>query len=122
MKKIINLVLCITIFLTIFQPSLAFGADTQWWDDISTEAGNPLIKVNKEGLWGYIDKTGMVVVNTYWNNLWPFSEGRSLFTKYNMYGFLDESGKIIIAPDWEHAESFSDGLALVRLNNKYGFH
>ena len=121
MKKIFSLMLCFFTILTIFQPNLAFGIDTQWWDDAAIENDNPLIKVRKDGLFGFVDQTGNVIVNTYWNNVWSYSENRALFTKYNMFGFLNESGKIVISPDYEYAESFSNGLALVKLNNKYGF-
>jgi len=83
----LSLIICLTLVLTIFQPSLAFATDTQWWDDAYIENGNPLIKVSKDGLWGYIDQSGKIVVNTYWNNVWPYSENRALFTKYTTYGF-----------------------------------
>ncbi len=69
------------------------------------------------GTWGYIDKTGKVVIPCKW--LWArsFSEGLAAVCNYkDKWGFVDKTGKLIIPCQWDdiHYYGFSDGLVGVK--------
>ncbi|MBN2571704.1 MAG: WG repeat-containing protein [Ignavibacteriales bacterium] len=64
-----------------------------------TDAGdfsNGLAFIRKNKKYGYIDKTGKIVIKPQFE--WPsnFSEGLAYVRKNGKYGFIDKSGKILI--------------------------
>lgn len=88
-----------------------------------------LYPVFEKGKWGYIDKTGKLVVPMKFSRTEQFSEGMGRFevqvkkTKKGEiygYGFVDASGKIVVKPTYSGAGDFNDGVARVTLN-KSGF-
>ena len=79
------------------------------------------VVLQKDNKWGFIDKTGRVVIEPQWDFAWDFSEGLAYVNKDGKYGFIDKTGKVVIEPQWDDAWSFSEGLARVEKNGKYGF-
>ena len=75
------------------------------------------------GKYGFIDKTGKVVIPCQWEDVDNFSEGLAYVKDYNgKWGFIDRTGKVVIPCQWKAAGSFSEGLAIVKGDNgKYGF-
>jgi WG repeat protein len=78
------------------------------------------------GEYGYIDKTGEVVLQANgWLEVSDFSEGLagveikvrddSFYRGYEeeRYGYIDRSGRFVIAPNFYRAQKFSEGRALV---------
>ena len=66
-------------------------------------------------LWGFIDKTGKVVIPCQWKYGDTFSEGLAKVTDVDgKCGFIDKTGKVVIPCLWEDAWSFSEGLAQVK--------
>jgi len=101
-----------------------------------------LVKGFREGLaavrnnfdekkWGFIDKTGKVVIpvelyDGHTESSLPriqyiFSEGLSAILKEGKCGYMDQTGSIVISPEYEYASRFSEGLAGVRKDGKWGF-
>lgn len=78
-----------------------------------------------EGKWGFIDKTGKVVIPLKLEVGSFFSDGMaSMFSKEkSRYGYIDRSGKWVIEPQFFSAYPFTDGLAVVKsigkLSNPY---
>ncbi len=76
--------------------------------------------VGDNGLWGFIDKTGTVVVPMqYEQHPGPFSEGLcTVMVDERLKGrklqneYIDKTGTVVIGP-FERSTSFSDGLAAV---------
>lgn len=71
--------------------------------------------------WGFIDKTGKIVIEP--KRIYPigFSEGLCPVAVDKNFGYIDKTGKTVIEPRFQAAFKFSNGLARVLINGKYGF-
>jgi hypothetical protein len=69
------------------------------------------------GKFGYIDKTGKVVIAPQFFVAQDFAEGRAAVrveeTKDSKFGYIDRTGHMVIEPRFNQAEAFSEGLAAV---------
>lgn len=122
-KKLICLliIMMLTFTVTAFAatPTFTVVSDFQW-----TEVGlfsEGLCSVSKNGLYGFMDKTGKIIIKLQYQEAGGFSEGLCLVKQNSKYGFIDKSGRMVIAAKYEDADSFSEGLALVKMNGKYGY-
>jgi len=84
-----------------------------------------LYPVMVNGKWGYIDKTGKIVIDPQFDGAYNFSEGLAAVKVGDKWGYIDKTGKIVIDPQFYWADSFSEGLALVRVGEikpgKWGY-
>ena len=64
-------------------------------------------------LWGFIDKTGVWVIEPQFFYADPFSEGLALVKSDAGYGFIDKSGTVVIQPRFDLVSDFDEGLAMV---------
>lgn len=77
------------------------------------EYSNGYAAVNKNGLWGFINKNGEKICLFKYDEVSNFENNRALVKKNNRYGFINETGNEIIPLQFEEAYSFSNGLAIV---------
>lgn len=84
-------------------------------------ASGPLFKIEQGGKWGFIDKTGTVVINPKFDNTAGFSEDMAAVLIDNKGGYIDKSGAVVIPARFDVAENFHDGMARVELNDKSGY-
>ena len=112
MKKTILLVMCV-IFL--------FVSITSCSKCSKQEKGVLLFPVVQNGKWGFIDKTGKIVINQKFDKVSPFEEGLSRVKVGDKYGFIDKTGKIVINPQFDKVSGFSEGLCGVKIGNKWGY-
>ena len=78
-----------------------------------------LASVWKDKQFGFIDKTGaMVVVSPYGANTGGFHNGLAKTNFGFMFGYIDEAGKMVIFPQFEKAQDFSEGLAAVQVGQR----
>ena len=75
----------------------------------------------KNGKWGYIDKTGKVVIPYIYDGAYGFNEGLTRVQKDGKWGYIDKTGKAVIAFTYDDAYGFNDGLARVKKNGKWGY-
>lgn len=89
-----------------------------------------LAGVEVSGKWGFIDKTGKMVIAPQFQETdllsgVVFSEGLAAVRIGNIVtgkcGYIDTTGKFVIEPQFNCAMSFSDGLARVQVNGKWGY-
>jgi hypothetical protein len=85
----------------------------------------PLFPVVKDGKWGYVDRTGKVVVAPRFDAAGRFSEGLAPVRLGRQLGYADATGALVLAPEFEPADGtlhrkFSDGRAVVRKAGRYG--
>ncbi|MFB3890556.1 MAG: WG repeat-containing protein [Phycisphaerae bacterium] len=90
-----------------------------------------LFMVKKDGLYGFIDATGKIVIEPKFpmTNKPPcsidsFSDGMArVMVETNKWGYIDRTGKFAIEPQFEYCDRFVDGLAPVRDRHirKFGY-
>jgi hypothetical protein len=66
------------------------------------------------GHFGFVDKSGRVVVSPRFLFARGFSEGRGAILLNKQYGFIDQHGEVVIAPQFDEAHDFKGGRAAVR--------
>ena len=89
-------------------------------------SGQDLIKVYKDGKWGYIDKTGKIITRLKYDFATNFSEGLSAVYIDGKWTFVDTLGreKSKFKYDnilFENELRFSNQLVCVKIDDKYGF-
>jgi hypothetical protein len=75
--------------------------------------------------YGYIDKTGKLVIDTQFDYVKDFSGGLAAIRigdeHTGRFGYIDRNGKVAINPQFGFAHNFSEGLAEVEVGNRYGY-
>ena len=73
--------------------------------------------------YGFLDKTGNIVIPCKWKEAYDFSEGLTWVRDFNRRDFfIDKTGKNVISCHWYLVNSFSEGFAAVcDGNKKWGF-
>lgn len=85
--------------------------------------GRGRIRILTNGLerYGYIDRTGKMVISPKYLASGNFSQGLAPVKFTNQkYGFIDRGGKTVIAAKYDLASGFVDGLAIVQIDGKMG--
>ncbi len=72
-----------------------------------------LIAVKLDGVWGYMNTKGNLVIKPQFVRAHNFSDGLALVSLKGRYGYIDTTGKYIIKPKYPEATDFSEGLAFV---------
>ena len=93
-------------FPSVFAPSFSEGVA-------------PLEQIDVDGYrtWGYIDKTGSVVIEAMFDHARNFREGLAAIAppagagKPTLWGFIDKFGNIAVEPQFNLVSHFSEGLA-----------
>lgn len=80
-----------------------------------------LFLIRYNGKYGYMDKSGNVVISPQYDNGGAFREGLATVRLNDVWGFIDQSGQIVISPRYQETGGFFDGLAAVKLNGMWGF-
>src|SRR5687768_7201858 len=73
----------------------------------------------ENGKYGYINKTGKVVIDAQYESGNSFSEGLACVKLHGKKGFINGSGKMVIEAKLEDAFDFSEGLACVKFSGKW---
>lgn len=70
---------------------------------------------------GYIDKTGNMIIPEKYEWAGAFSEGIAPVYRNGKYSFIDTTGRVKLSYNTSSAQKFNDGLAAVMINNKWGY-
>jgi hypothetical protein len=89
MKKTILLVICIIILFVSITSCLKSSKQKE---DVS------LFQIVQHSKYGFIDKTGKIVVNPQFDEVSGFSEGLSGVKLSGKWGFIDKTGKYVWNP------------------------
>lgn len=80
----------------------------------------PLFRIYENGLYGFIDSTGQVIIPPKYRSAGEFSEGLAPVRENGYYGYIDESGKYVITPQYDYAGSIRNGLGVAFQKGKAG--
>lgn len=117
-----------TVLLFIFSV-VACGGEDRTADTAGEESAYA-------GKWGYIDKTGNMVIEPRFDCAWQFSEGLAPVNIGRQLGYVDKEGNMAIEPQFPYWQIepfpkdrqyggyeiyFNDGLARIEVDGRYGF-
>ena len=94
---------------------------------IDNHFSDGLALAEKDGKWGYIDKTGKEVIACQYDNAQYFTERFAAVKRDGKWGYIDTTGKEVIPCqydniNWEWGYSgFSEGLACMEKDGKWGY-
>ena len=87
----------------------------------ATSFSEGLAAVRNGGKYGFIDKTGRLVISYMYDGAYSFHEGLAAVKKGGKWGYVDKTGRLVISYMYDEAYSFHEGMASVRNGGKYGF-
>jgi len=107
------------------------------YDGVVGSFSEGLLCVHRSGKYGYIDKTGSVVIPLKFQTAMPFKEGFAIINEYipekrednPVWGVIDKSGEIVIPLEYDGLSSFTNSRAVFEVdkvhlnrnnNNLYG--
>ena len=70
----------------------------------------------ENGQWGFIDRSGNVMINPEYDEVGDFSEGLCLVRKETKWGVINKSGKFIHECEYESISGFDSGVAFALKN------
>lgn len=74
-----------------------------------------MLAINENGYWGFVDKTGSIVIEPQYFSVGDFNEGLAVveedYGSFGLFGFIDKSGNVVLEPQFDYAIGFSEGLA-----------
>jgi hypothetical protein len=68
---------------------------------------------NADGQYGYVDKSGNIVINPQFELAFRFQEGLAGFVQGGDGGYINKKGEIVINPQFSGSGGFSEGLAAI---------
>jgi hypothetical protein len=71
--------------------------------------------------WGFCDKSGKMVIDLRFEDVWPYSEDFASVRKGGKWGYIDKTGKMVIEPAYDYVWPFSEGMARVLVGEKQGY-
>lgn len=81
-----------------------------------------LIKVKKDGKYGFIDENGNIIINCEYENLADyFLEDMIVAKKDGKCGCIDKNGNIVIDFEYDRIGVFSEGIVSAKKGDKIGF-
>ena len=100
-------------------PQNIFAIEPQY-EELWGFAGDlSVVKVGSK--YGFIDKSGKIVIPPRFDEADSFSEDLARIRIGSKYGFADKTGKIVINPQFERVGAFADDRARVKIGSKWGF-
>ena len=119
-KRLLTLLLCVSLLATLA------GGCTKNGGGSAAEQPIGLYGVQVDGKWGFIDKSGNLVIQPQFeidasSDLPPvFTDGLAPVRLNGKMGYINTRGKMVIEPQFAQARNFSDGLAVVNVRGQWG--
>jgi hypothetical protein len=125
-RRLIVVFVCLVSLFTIISCSGHEETNTEA-DETETQYG---------GKWGYIDRSGNMVIEPQFDCAWNFSEGLAPVNVGRQLGYIDRKGNMVIKPQfaywhlepfpkdrqyYDHTIYFYEGRACFKYEGKHGF-
>ena len=81
----------------------------------------PLFQIIRHGKWGFMDRTGRVVIAPAFDDERDFFHGLAAVRLPEKWGFIDETGKLTIPARFDEVRDFLEDLTPVRIGRKWGY-
>ncbi len=82
----------------------------------------PLFQIVRDGKWGFMDRTGRVVIAPAFDDERDFFHGlAAVEMAEGHWGYINEKGKLAIAALFDEVRDFIEELAPVRIGRKWGY-
>ena len=79
-----------------------------------------LAAVRVDEKWGFIDKTGHLLIPLQYDYAWNFKEDVAAVKQNGKWGFIDKAGQEFLPFLYDEADSFSKGFAEVKMDTLWG--
>ncbi len=80
-----------------------------------------LALVRTNDMFGYINKSGAIVIEPQFEKAGDFSNGYAAAYKDDKWGYIDMSGKWVIEPTYDKVKEFNSGYALVLKDDQWNY-
>src|ERR1700682_5016416 len=74
---------------------------------LQAQDAKTLFPVEKDNQWGFIDRTGKIVIPLQFDSANDFHEGLALVTAKGKKLFINATGRVIITPQFDIVDDFS---------------
>jgi hypothetical protein len=81
--------------------------------------GLAAVKISER--WGYIDRTGRMILAPQYQAAQGFSENLAAVKVGERWGYIDRTGRMVLAPQYEDAQPFVHDLAAVKVGERWGY-
>lgn len=108
MKHIISLFAALMLLLS------AALAENNRYDDLGLYGEYDMWPVQRDGLWGFVDQHGELILPCEWEEVGMVVDGRAPVQKNGLWGVIDRTGKQIVPCEWGGASvDFYGGLLVL---------
>ncbi|MBL8892846.1 MAG: WG repeat-containing protein [Planctomycetaceae bacterium] len=88
----------------------------------TTGKPNELISFRQDGLFGFVDADGNIIIKPQFVAASEFTDGLACVCRERLFGYIDRTGEFVIPPRFQYANEFAEGLAGVQIEEgKWGF-
>jgi hypothetical protein len=88
---------------------------------IKSKGAGPLFRVHYGDAWGFMNRTGKIIIRPRFDDEGDFFLGRAKVLKNGLWGYVNEAGNLVIQYQFVHAGHFKQGLAPVQVGRKWGY-
>jgi len=85
------------------------------------KGAGPLFQIHLGAKWGFMDRSGKVVIPPEFDDEGDFFNHRAKVQKDSRWGYIDDTGRIVVTPRFDNAGDFREGLAPVQVGRGWGF-
>src|SRR5579885_1061207 len=111
----------LTLAVVLFAASISLFPTGSGLIHAQDESAIELYPIVKHGKWGYIDKTGKVVIKPQFKAAEQFSDGLGLIWTNHGNAYVDRAGKVVIGAPALSEGWFNEGLAAINIGDQHGY-
>lgn len=85
----------------------------RWAEEYEREAARLAEQYTVSNKWGYIDKTGNLIIPFQWDDADYFTEGLAIVRNRDKEGAIDIEGNVVVPFEWNYVGRYSEGVSIV---------